>query len=81
MRLRGEGLHWRRVEDEIVILDGSRYLSVNASGVELWPLLAEGAERDQLIRRLVDVFDIDSGQATTDVDAFIEDLRSQGLLA
>ena len=81
MRLRGEGLHWRRVDDEIVLLDGSRYLSINASGVALWALLAEGTDRDALVRRLVDVFGIDSDRAGLDVDAFVEDLEAKGLLA
>ena len=81
MRLRGEGLHWRRVDDEIVVLDGSRYLSINASGVALWPLLAEGADREALVRRLVDEFGIDSARAGVDVDAFLEDLGAKGLLA
>jgi hypothetical protein len=81
VKLREDGLHWRRVEDEIIVLDGARYLSINAAGAELWPLLTEGTDRDALVARLVEVFEIDAAQAAADVDGFLADLREQGLLA
>src|SRR3954447_20626050 len=44
IRVREHDLTWREVDDEVVVLDldGQRYLSINASGVDLWKLAVEG---------------------------------------
>ena len=80
MRLRREGVHWRRVDHEVVLLDGTRYLSVNATGAELWPLLEAGADRDALVDRLRERFGLDRAHAAADVDGFTARLRDLGLL-
>jgi Coenzyme PQQ synthesis protein D (PqqD) len=82
--LRTADLEWREVEGELVALDlrDSRYLAVNPSGQVLWGALAEaeGATRDELIRKLVDFFDIEPDRAAADVDAFTAELESRDLL-
>lgn len=72
--IRTEGLTWREVDGEIVILDmrGSKYLSLNGTGALLWKAMAEGAEDDRLIALLADQFELDEETAARDVDAFIE---------
>ena len=80
MRLRGAGVHWRRVDDEVVLLDGTRYLTVNAAGAELWPLLEAGAEREALVDRLVAAFGLERDCAGEDVDRFVRQLSELGLL-
>jgi hypothetical protein len=81
-KLRSGRLDWRLVDGEVIALDLERaeYLAINPSGAELWPLLVEGATRDQLVRRLQDTFAIDEAQARGDVDAFVAGLESQQLL-
>jgi hypothetical protein len=83
IRLRGDDLDWREVEGEVVVLDVRRsvYVAVNASGAVLWPALADGATREALVDRLVTRYDKDPQDAGVDVDAFVADLRAQGLLA
>ena len=83
LTLRTEDLHWREADDEIVVLEGrgSRYLSVNNSGVILWRLLARGATRDELIGALVEVYGIDAGCAAADADRFVREMRTADLLA
>jgi hypothetical protein len=82
LRLRDADLDWREVEGELVALDlrESRYMAVNRTGQVLWAALAEGASREELIDRLVETFDIERERAAADVDAFITELESRGLL-
>jgi hypothetical protein len=82
VRLR-KGLEWRTVEREIVALDtvDSRYLSVNRSGAVLWDALGAGATREALAKLLVERFDVEPATAVRDVDAFVDALARQGLLA
>jgi hypothetical protein len=53
---------------------------VNRTGAVLWPLLAEGTDRDALVAAVVGEFDVDAETAGRDVDAFVGALREQDLL-
>jgi hypothetical protein len=83
LRLRSEGVTWRSVESEIVVLDqrDSSYLAVNEAGAVLWPLLLEGATRSRLRDELSERFGIDADRAGTDVDVFLGLLAERDLLA
>ncbi|MEA2298875.1 MAG: hypothetical protein QOF77_1811 [Solirubrobacteraceae bacterium] len=82
LRLRADGVHWRAIEDEVVILDGraQRYLTLNRSGALLWPLLVEGATREELAGALTRAYPIEAAQAAGDVDALIAELAARSLL-
>jgi len=82
LRLRSDGLDWRIVDDEAVILDAERsaYNATNASGTVLWRRLHDGATRSELVDALSTCFAIDRLLAEADVDAFLSDLRNRGLL-
>lgn len=82
LRLRGDHLDWREVEGEVVALDlrTSRYLAVNRTGARLWSTLAVGATHEELADILVEGYGIASEQAKTETEAFLEMLRSEGLL-
>jgi hypothetical protein len=82
LKLRAEQLTWEVVEGEIVALDlaSSEYLGLNGTGAALWQRLAAGATRDELIDGLVARFDVAADQAGRDVDAFVADLGTLGLL-
>jgi hypothetical protein len=81
-RLRSDALEWRSVDGQIVALDlrTSEYLSVNAAGAALWPGLAAGATREQLVATLADRFSLPEDAAGRDVDTFVASLRAQDLL-
>ena len=83
LRLRHEGLNWREIDGEVVVLDMERshYLNLNATGCVLWLLLAEGANRRQLVEKLIEEFDVTEPTAQADVEAFIISCRDSGLLA
>jgi hypothetical protein len=83
VRCRSDGLHWRVVDGEVLLLDerSGRYLALNSSGALLWELLVAGATRDQLAQRLVTEYGIGRPQADRDVDAVLGELASMSLLA
>jgi len=82
-RLREEGLSWRALDGEVIALDlgESVYLSANSSGALLWEALARGATRADLEAILLEAYGLDPGRARSDVDAFLADAESLGLLA
>jgi hypothetical protein len=81
-RLRTDGLNWRQIDDEIVALDGRGgfYVAINGSGALLWPSLARGSTREQLVSLLVDAYGIEESRAAADTEAFVRSLGDQGLL-
>jgi hypothetical protein len=83
LTLRADDLHWREIDDEIVVLEsrGSRYMAINSSGGLLWRMLARGATRDELITALVDHYGIDADGAAADADRFVDQMRAAALLA
>lgn len=83
VRLRDDGLAWRQVADDIVMLDtdGGRYHAVNASGAVLWEPLAAGCTVGDLVSALVERFPAAADRAGEDVARFLADLDSRGLLA
>lgn len=81
-RLRPGQVEWRAIEGEVVALDlkAAEYLGVNPSGAVLWPLLAHGAHREELVQALTTRFGIDRQRAAEDVEAFLAVLREKDLL-
>jgi hypothetical protein len=81
-KLKSNAVEWREVEGEIVALDltSQNYLAVNKAGAAMWKLLADGANRDHLVAGILARFDVDETQAESDVDAYLEELRSLDLL-
>lgn len=82
LKIRGERLVWRALEDEIIALDmrSSNYLRFNASGAVLWKLLSTGTTRQELVSALTSGFGLSAADARSDVDAFIGQLRDNALV-
>jgi hypothetical protein len=82
LKLRSDAVDWRQVDDEIVVLikGSSTYAAINSAGAAIWPALAKGATREELVTLLQKRFGIDSGRAAKDADAFIATLAEQDLL-
>lgn len=83
LRLREDGLNWREIDGEVVVLDieRSHYLNLNATGCVLWLMLAEGASKHRLVDKLIEEFDVNEPTAQADVEAFVTSCRENGLLA
>jgi hypothetical protein len=78
-----ERLMWRDVGEEIIVLDKRNwtYMGINGSGALLWRELIEGASAEQLVARLRETYGLEQDVARRDVGAFVELLRTNGLLA
>ena len=61
-------------------VDFSGIIKLSESGAMLWELLAVGAERDDLIAKLLAEYDVDEAKASADVDSFIGRLQEADLL-
>lgn len=83
VRLRPDGITWREIDGELVILDlmASRYLTTNRSAAVLLRLLTEERTANELSGALVSSFAISQGQAQADVAAFLGALQEANLLA
>jgi hypothetical protein len=83
VRLRPEGLAWRRLGDEIMVLDlhSSTYFSVGGAGTFLFETLGgDDLEEPALVDAVVDRFEVDPATARQDVSTFVTRLRDAGLL-
>lgn len=82
LRLRPDVVAWREVDGEVIALglESSTYFGTNSSGSLLWKRLAEGTTRAELVDALMATFGIEPERAQADVDAFVADLRTRGLL-
>lgn len=76
-------VEWRAIEGEVVAVDLGlgRYVGINESGAQLWPMLQTGATTDALIARLIEIYGIDEDAARRDVHSWLKWLSQHELLA
>lgn len=55
-------------------------INLNQTGAMLWKELANGGDKDALVKVLLDNYDVDEQIAKNDVDAFIAKLKGANLL-
>lgn len=63
---------------EVVNFNG--VITLNKSGKLLWEELSKGASQEELVAKLLDVYDIDKQTATADVADFINVLKGNEIL-
>ncbi|MFT4034181.1 MAG: PqqD family protein [Patulibacter sp.] len=83
LALRAEGLSWRLVGEEVLVIDERtwEYLSIGGSGSLLWMQLSEGPKHvDALADSLVGEYGIDVQTARDDVAEFVDGLLGKELL-
>lgn len=73
---------WRRVEDEVVVLDlnTSIYYSLNETAARVWELLADRQSAAAASRRVAEEYGEDVRSVERDVAEFLEGLRRENLL-
>jgi hypothetical protein len=83
MRLRADGLTWRELDGETVLLDlvASTYMTANGTGSFLLKQLVDERTREELVAAVVDEYDVPRERAEADTDAFVRVLQDKGLLA
>jgi coenzyme PQQ synthesis protein D (PqqD) len=74
---------WRRVEDEVVILNltTSAYFSLNQSGALIWERLGEGAELDAVQSAMCEKFSVAPEAAREDLEKLVALLLAKKLIA
>lgn len=82
VRVRSRDVTWQEVDGDVVVLDLTRatYLRIGGAGTVLWPLIADGADEEDLASTLVHTFAITEEQARADVDEFLRSLIDQDLV-
>lgn len=83
IRVRQQGVEWREIDGEVVILDGEKsvYLALNRSATKLWPRVLSGTTRTELTESLrLEFPELEAAAAEQDVLAFLDGLRGHGLL-
>lgn len=61
--------------------DFNGMITLNETGAFLWRQLSEDVSREELVARLTTEYDVTPEQATVDVDAFLQKLRTNHFLA
>ena len=61
-------------------LDLNGMLTLNEVGGEIWRLLPEVKDEEELIARLLDLYEVEEEELRKDVGDFLESLRKLGLL-
>jgi hypothetical protein len=69
-------------EDEAVLvhLDSKRCFRLNDTAAEIWRGIAGGLDRDALVARICDTFEVDEKTAAAETDRLLEDLTARRLI-
>jgi hypothetical protein len=82
LRVVDDKISWTETANEIIVLnlETSKYLVVNSAGRALWHSLVLGTTHHDLVRELCETFGLLETDARSDVDLFLVDLQTYGLL-
>jgi Coenzyme PQQ synthesis protein D (PqqD) len=83
MRLRREGLTWRRLGEDIMVLDleSSTYFAVGGTGAFLFETLHDqDLDEPELVEAVLGQYDVDVVTVRSDVSRFLSRMRDAGLL-
>ena len=61
-------------------LDFNGIINLNETGAFLFGLLQKGAEREELIEKLLDEYNVSPEKAAADIDIFLEKVRAANVL-
>lgn len=61
-------------------LDLNGMLTLNEVGAEIWKLLPEMADEEELIQRLLQEYEVEEEELRKDVTEFLDSLRQLGIL-
>jgi hypothetical protein len=72
----------RRVGDEAVLVDlkTNRIFALSPTGARFWELLSDGRARPEIERQLLEEYDVEHEQVTSEIDALVETLEGEGLV-
>ncbi len=72
----------RILDGEAVLLDlaSGTYFGLNEVGSDIWEILSSGVTVDEVVRRIVTQFEVDSATARRDLEELLSELTSRGLV-
>ncbi len=78
-----DGVLASEVNTETVLLDAVSgvYFQLNETGAEIWRAIGRGESEVAIIRRIVEVFGADEGEATADVHELLLELQTHNLVS
>lgn len=77
-----DGVIWKQVGDELVLLDYERgiYFGLDAVGARIWQLIDEQQTEATIVDQLLDEFDVTREVVAGDVDRLVAELAERGLI-
>lgn len=71
-----------RLHDELVMMDidQGKYFSLNPVATRIWDLLEKYLGVDELCRQLMEEYEVDFSQCTTDVEEYLNEMLKLGLV-
>lgn len=77
----------RKVADSYVVvpvgkltLDFNGIINLNETGAFLFELLQEGAEKEELLRKMLEEYDVTPEKAAADIDVFLKKVEEADVL-
>lgn len=77
----------RKVADSYVVvpvnnmsLDFNGIINLNETGAFLFEILQKGADREELLKKMLDEYDVTHEKASSDIDIFIQKLKDADVL-
>lgn len=77
----------RKVSDSYVVvpvgkmtLDFNGIINLNETGAFLFGILQQGAQRDELISKMLEEYDVSPERAAADIDTFLEKVKEADVL-
>jgi len=70
------------VDDEVIVLNGETgmYQGLSGVGPDIWRLVQEPTEFDEIVSALVGTYDVDRARCASDVSDFLETLAAARLV-
>jgi PqqD family protein of HPr-rel-A system len=78
-----ENVFWQRVGDEVVLLDAGtgEYHALNDTGSAMWQALEQCPDVASALESLREDYEVEGDRLAQDLEAFVAELLSTGLLA
>jgi hypothetical protein len=75
-------IFWRNIGDEAVILniDSGLYYTLDKVGKITWDMITNNNDDDEIIKKIVSVYDVDEKTATRDLKDFLKMLKKEKLI-
>lgn len=71
-----------KIHDEIVMvnIDLGNYFSLNPVGSDIWEILQDETSSDELISKLMEMYEIDEATCSKEVNSFLSELLAKKLI-